>query len=331
MTGGWSATGLGALAALLIAAGSVGAAPLELVVCAPGYPGSTQQAAPTMAAFASGVENAAGLPAGSLSAVYFETEAGGVERLAGSSLPNAAPAGAVAAEPGFALVPLPFFLKHEADLRMNPRLQVEALPGQPDAPGSGVAAFGRGETTEVWNLVAKKGRVSSPTALDGWEIAGLPGYSPAFVRGVALSGWGPLPATLSVSFSPRILTLLRRAASGESVAVLADRQQAAALKTLPFAADLEVVHRSLPVPGMILCTVGDGAAKPQAEAIVSTIATLDRSQAGMDLLAAMRIVRFVPLDAAALAAARKSFAAAAADLAAARKSFAAAPAESRSR
>ena len=57
------------------------------------------------------------------------------------------------------------------------------------------------------------------------------------------------------------------------------------------------------------------------------MATLDRTKGGKDLLGAMRIVRFVPLDAAALAAARKSFAAAAAVFSAARKSFAAAAAD----
>src|SRR6059036_784782 len=40
-----------------------------LVVCAPGYPGTTEEAQPTMDAFARAAEAAAGWPAGSLHAV----------------------------------------------------------------------------------------------------------------------------------------------------------------------------------------------------------------------------------------------------------------------
>ena len=321
-----------AAAALAGAAPGPATGPLEIVACAPGYPGSTQQAASTMAAFAAGLEKAAGLPAGSLTAVYFETESAGLARLKGTApgatgtnaaAPSASAGASAAAVPAFALVPLPFFLEHEKELQLDAKLQVEALPGQ-QAPGHGAssgssgagsstaggtappAAPGspaHGETTEVWSLVAKKGRLHAASDLDGWEIAGLPGYSPAFVRGVVLSRWGAPPPSARVVFSARILTLLRRAASGESVAVIADRSQAASLAGLPFGGDLEVVHAGPPVPGVLLCTVGRNAGATEAR-VLDAFRTLERAPSGSDVLASMRLVRFAPLDAPGLARAR---------------------------
>src|SRR5919201_1662022 len=87
----------------------VALAAATLVVCAPGFPGSTAEARPTMDAFANAVAQAGQLPAGSLSAVYEETEGGCVRRLA---QPDAA----------LVLTPLPFFLDHDKELRLVPRL-----------------------------------------------------------------------------------------------------------------------------------------------------------------------------------------------------------------
>src|SRR5262245_7454326 len=52
-----------------------------LVVCAPGYPGTTDEAQPTMDAFARAAEAAAGWTTGSLHVVYDETLDGGRARL----------------------------------------------------------------------------------------------------------------------------------------------------------------------------------------------------------------------------------------------------------
>src|SRR5262245_52785698 len=87
-----------------------------LVVCAPGYPGTTAEAQPTMDAFASAAAEAAGFKPGSLAAVYHETLKGGVERLG-------------AADAVLALVTLPFYLEERARLRLTPRLQVSIEPG----------------------------------------------------------------------------------------------------------------------------------------------------------------------------------------------------------
>ena len=116
------------------------AEPLTFVACAPGYPGSTAEAQPRMDAFAS----ALGATAGSVSlrAEYHETEETGVQRL---GRPDAA----------FALVPLPFFLKYEAKLRLTARAQ---------------AVMQGGTASEAWSLVAGKGRLSSAAALEDLAV-----------------------------------------------------------------------------------------------------------------------------------------------------------------
>ena len=42
----------------------------------------------------------------------------------------------------------------------------------------------------------------------------MAGYAPAFVRDVALGGWGELPDGLEIRFASRVLGGLRKAAAG---------------------------------------------------------------------------------------------------------------------
>jgi hypothetical protein len=265
------------LAALLLLAAPAGAAPprLTLVACAPGYPGTTVEAQPSMDALAAALARTAALPAGELGAVYLPVEGDGVARL---RQPDA----------GVALVSLPFFLQHGAALQLAPRLQVEVV-------GAGQA--------ERWSLVAKKGRVTRPSDLAGFSVLSTAGFAPAFVRG-ATRGWGAIPETAKVVATTQVLSALRKAASGADVAVLLDGAQAEALPTLPFAGELEVVARSAPLPTSVVATVGARLPAARWSALEAALLGLHRDPAGAAALAGVRMVRFAPLDQAALAAAR---------------------------
>jgi hypothetical protein len=271
------------LAAALAAAGapSVGAAEAPTIVaCAPGYPGSTVEAQPTLDLFAAAVATAAGLGKGGLRAVYYETEAPGVAHLE-------------RADAAFALVPLPFFLKHEKALGLEPRAQ--AVPEG-------------GEANEVWSLLAGKGRLAGAQGLDGFEVLTLAGYAPRFVAGAALAGFGRVSAGARIVSSGSVLSGLRRAAGGEKVAVLLDRAQAAAVSSLPFAGDLEVVARSAPMPAVLFCSRrGRGAPAPVADAVAKAVLSLARAPGGAMALSAVRIQELVPVDAAALERARDGY------------------------
>ena len=278
-----------ALAALvLLASGSFSgsaqttsaAGPRLLVVCAPGYPGSTLEAQPAMDALAAAVAAAAGFKPGELDGIYFENEAAGLARLA-------------APEATLALVPLNFWLEYRDRLQLVPHLQA--------IPQGGAAA-------EAWSLVAGKGAVTGPASLAGFELLSLAGNTPRFVRGPALGDWGKLPQELKIVFTGALLSGLRRAAAGEKVALLLDRGQTAALATLPSAPQLEVVTRSPPLPVSVLCAIGNRLPAARLQALVAALPQVGDAPAGAEALAGVRLERFVAADAKALASARDAYA-----------------------
>lgn len=253
------------------------AAPVLLVVCAPGYPGTTAEAQPAMDALADAAAGAAGWPAGSVAAVYLPGEREGSERLRQG--------GAAAA-----LVPLPFLLAHAAALRLEPRLQVEMQ-------GAG--------SEERWALAVRKGAAPDAAALAGFTVQSIAGYAPEFVRG-AVAGWGRLPPTAKVVESAQVLSGLRQAASGAPVAVLLDGAQAAALPSLPFAADLEIVARSAPLPTAFVARVGGRLPDARWKALEAALLRLGEDPPGAEALRGIRVVRFVRAGPKALASARRA-------------------------
>jgi hypothetical protein len=259
-----------AVALVLAAAPEPAASPdrVALVACAPGWPGTTEEAQPGMDALASALARSARLPHGSISAVYLPAEQEGLARLS-------RPDGAIA------LVPLPFFAKHGAALKLEPHLAVVTEDG--DAQG------------DVWTLVARKGRVGSPAALAGFTVLSGAGYAPGFVRGV-LSDWGPLPPDVRIAQSSQVLSALRKAASGADVAVLLDGAQSRSLSTLPFSGELDVVARSAPVPAAVIATVRGRLAPDRWRALERAFLTLPSTEGGAEALAGVRTRQFSALD-----------------------------------
>jgi len=269
-----------ALGALASIAAFAPEPPVTLVVCAPGYPGSTAEAQPAMDALAAAVGAGAGWKRAQLKAIYFETEQTGLDRLAAS-------------DAALLLAPLPLWLKHRGGLALQPHLQ---------------AVEEGGEAAEAWTLVAPSGAVTGPAGLAGFELTSIAGYSPRFIRGTVLGGWGELPPTVTIAFSNAVVSGLRRASAGGKVAVLLDRAQAAALPTLPFAARLQVVTRSMPLPVSVLSVVRGRLPAARLASLLKGFTTLTGAPAGRDALAGVRLARFVPADQAALVRARDLFA-----------------------
>ena len=230
-----------------------------------------------MDVFAAALAKRAGWPAGSVTAVYHETEDAGVAALRGGA--------------DLAVVPLPFFVTHADTLGLTPVLQAV-----PEETGG----------SERWTLVAKSGRISGPEDLAGWEIVSLAGYAPSFVRDVALSGWGPIPGDTRVKASSLVLSSLRKAAQGADVAVLLDGAQSAALPELPFAKDLVVVHESKPLPVSVVARIGSKVPPERVEAITRALRTLGDDPDGKAALAGLRMTGFAAIDVEAVEAARKA-------------------------
>ena len=230
-----------------------------------------------MDAFAAAVAARVALPR--MGAVYEEAEDAGVARLREK-------------DGALAVVSLPFYLKYERELRLRARLQ-------PVPKGR--------EATERWTLVARKGAVRSAAALDGYTVVSSAGFAPAFVRGPAVGAWGPLPASVRVQTSNAVLSALRRAAAGEKIAVLLDGAQGAALASLPFAADLDVLTRSAPLPAGIVAAVDEHLPPKSLATLENALTALPGDPSGVAALDAIQTARFVPLDEKALAAARKAY------------------------
>ena len=267
------------LAAVMLIAVPADADPLHLVACAPGYPGSTAQAQPTMDEFARLLESAAGWDQGQVTAEYQETEAGGVARI-GNGVTQ------------LALVPLPLFFKYQEQLDLQPIAQIVGPEGT---------------ATETWSLVAAAGRIDGPEALAGWTLMGIPAYSEAFVRGNLLGVWGTLPANVHLEFTRRVLAGVRRATSGEDVAILLDGAQTAALASLPNADALEIVATSGGVLMGLVVSVGGRLRDDQRATLVDGLLKVHENTAFGEVLSTIRVTRFSTVDHATLAAGREAF------------------------
>lgn len=240
------------------------AAASTLVFCAPGYPGGAGDAQPLVDRFAAAVVTTAGLPSGSLAAVYDPTEQGGLAKLAAS-------------DAALAFVPYPFFVEHAAKLHLNPIAQAD------------VTDVG---TQEKWSLVAKNGRVNGAPSLAGFTLVSVAGYAPQFVRNEALAAW-PLPPTVRIEATGQILSALRRISAGESVVALLDRTQTTALATLPFGTQLQTVAESPPLPVALMTVVDDRLPASQAHALQSALLRMNQNSANADAMGALHLRGFV--------------------------------------
>jgi len=226
-----------------------------------------------MAAFASVLSAKAGME---LAAIYDPTDAGGVARLEHA---------------GIGIVSMPFFLAHEHALGLRARLDV-VRKGRPEL--------------ERWVLVAHKGRVHDAQALAGFAIVSSVAFAPAFVRGV-ITELGSTPANLELKQSSAVLSALHGAAAGEPIAVLLDGTEAAALDTLAFASELEVVARSPAMPAAVVVTT-KLVTEREWSAVASALLALGGDAAATAALDGIQVAKFSPVDSAALAAARAAYA-----------------------
>jgi hypothetical protein len=244
-----------------------------LVFCAPGYPGAAGDAQPLMDQFASAAVAASGWPAGSLAAVYDPTEDGGVAKLK-------------AADTVLAFVPYPFFVQHAAQLHLMPLVQADMSDIGP---------------RERWTLVAKAGRVTAPASMAGFTLLSVAGYAPDFVRNSALKGWA-LPPDVKIEATGQVLSALRRVAAGEPVAVLLDPTQAAALPSLPFAAELRTVTQSPELPVALIVVVDSRLPAARAHSLQQGLLKMGQAPRAADSLAPLHLHGFVlpmlPADAA---------------------------------
>jgi hypothetical protein len=157
-----------------------------------------------------------------------------------------------------------------------------------------------GEALQRWTLVTGK---DHPASLEGYTVQSSAGYSKRFVHAVAPK----LPAQVEIQPAGAVLSGLRRAASGEKVAVLLDGPEAAAMATLQFAASLAPVETSPPVPVAVFATVAKRMNDDSWQELEAALTRLAEDRAARDALDGVRMAGFLPLDESALAAARAAY------------------------
>ncbi len=238
------------------------AAVATLVFCAPGYPGGADDAQPLMDQFAKDTIASTGWSAGSFAAVYDPTEQGGLAKLGN-------------ADSVVAFMPYAFYVQHGDQLHLTPLAEAD------------VAGIG---TEERWSLVGAAAG-ATPPALAGYTILSVAGYAPDFVRHSALGALN-LPADVKIEASGQLLSALRRVVAGEKVVVLLDQEQAVALPTLPFAAQLKVLAQSPPLPVALVVAVDSRLPAPRAKAFQTALLKM-KSTSDTDTLGSLRLKRFV--------------------------------------
>src|ERR1700722_12223591 len=234
-----------------------------LVFCAPGYPGGSGDAQPFVDQFAKVAAASAGWKSDSLGAIYDPSEQGGLAKLGDK-------------DSVLAFVPYAFYVQHAAALHLAPLAQADVV---------GVG------TQERWTLVGKAGgTVTGAASMAGYTILSVAGYAPEFVKHSALAAW-TLPADVKIEATGQILSALRRVASGEPVVALLDQTQAAALSTLPFAAQIKTLTQSAPLPVAVIAVVE--ARLPEARAKAFQTALIKMNSTNTDTLALLALKEFV--------------------------------------
>lgn len=241
------------------------AAVATLVFCAPGYPGGSGDAQPFVDQFAKAAAASAGWKPDSLAAIYDPTEQGGLAKLGDK-------------DSVLAFVPYAFYVQHAAALHLAPLAQA-------DVEGVG--------TQERWTLVGRAGGpVTGAASMTGHTILSVAGYAPEFVKHSALAAWA-LPADVKIEATGQILSALRRVASGEPVLALLDQTQAAALATLPFAAQLAKLTQSPALPVALITVVDARLPSARAKSLQEALVKLNATNGGAQMLASLKLKGFV--------------------------------------
>jgi hypothetical protein len=129
--------------------------------------------------------------------------------------------------------------------------------------------------------------------MTGFTLLSVAGYAPDFIRNRALKGW-TLPPDVKIEATGQILSALRRVAAGEPVAALLDQTQAAALPSLPFAADLKTLMQSEELPVAFIVVVDSRVTAARARSLQQGLLRMGQAPGSAGSLGPLRLRGFVP-------------------------------------
>jgi hypothetical protein len=261
-------------------------ASVELLVCAPGFPGTPEQAKATMDALAVAITRGAGWPEGRVRARYVTAEAEGVSALK-------------TRRPALLLATLPFYCKHHALVR-----------------GELVAAsLLAGKATEAFRIVAPPAFPGEGlAALRGRRLTGTRLEDPDFLTRLVFAGTLDARRDLTLVDGKRTLRALKLAGDAAADALLLSDEERRLLQTPELKPRLEgwrTLFESEPLPSAPVVALGTApAATPDATLVAAVrraLLALHGSDEGRKLCERLRVTGFGPADPTAYAAAVKRY------------------------
>ena len=214
-------------AALLLTLVASSASAHTVAVCQDRGPGSTKQAAPTVATFLAHMAKSIGAEAGSLDGAYHVSRA----RCDAYAKENAAV---------FAVLDTDSLLAHADDWSVEP-----------------VAHLGSGDD-KVWHVLVREGSYGKVSDLAGKSIQSTAPGGARFVSRLVLAG-ALGPEALALKGTAKPLKALRKLARGQAEAAIVDQEAVAALSELGLPTKLVVLAKSEPLPGLTMATIKAGA------------------------------------------------------------------------
>ncbi len=224
----------------------------DMLLCLPGFPGSSSQAQPYVDKMLRHLESKLGWPAKSMTGIYVPDGDKAASKLSEK-------------KPSIALVGPSVYVSQKSSLGMKVIAKVEAN--------------GRGE--ETYSVITRKeGGPGSLADLAGKTVEGAVVHDAKYVYNVLLDMQVPA-GQLTLRSQKRPLSALRHVARGKADAAIVDQAVLEHMSELSVAKDLRVIYTSKPVPAPAVVVMGEG--KAQADKFRQVLVGMCDSLDGKEL------------------------------------------------
>ena len=213
---------------ILLITGVALAGAKDMLLCLPGFPGTSIQAQPYIDKVLRHLESKMDWPALSMKGVYIPDGPLALKKLS-------------AKKPGIALVGPSIYASQHKAFKMKVIAKVEV----------------NGQAQQTYSVVTKKGGPKTLKELAGKTLKGTVVYDTSYIYNILLNGEIPKGA-LKLENVKRPLGALRDVARGKTDGAIISQEVKNHMKELPFASDLQVIYTSKPVPPPAVVVMGDG-------------------------------------------------------------------------
>jgi hypothetical protein len=233
------------------------AAPKELLLCLPGFPGSQAQAQPFVDKMLRHLESKLKWQPLSLRGIYIPDGRVAVEKLR-------------AKRPEIALVGPSIYASEHKALGMKVIAKIEV----------------NGRSEEIYSVITRKDGPSTLGELVGKKVEGAVVHNEKYVYNV-LFDQQLKPGQLTLESQKRPLKSLRNVVRNKADAAIVDQSVVDHLSELPFANEVQSIYTTKPVPSALVVVMGDG--KKQALKLKSMLVGMCKRPDGKPLCQTLTI------------------------------------------